>query len=81
MLTERFHKGWQAEIDGQPQPLLRANGDFIGCVVEPGRHDVRLEFRPYSLQLGKSLSAYGLGLLGFCLVIRCALFSRRRRFD
>ncbi|MCH8043181.1 MAG: YfhO family protein [Planctomycetes bacterium] len=81
VVTERFHTGWQAEIDGRPQPLLRANGDFIGCVIEPGRHDVRLVFRPYSLQLGKSLSAYGLGLLGFCLVIRCAVFSRRSGID
>ena len=46
-------------------------------MVEPGRHDVRLEFHPYSLQLGKNLTAYGIGLLGFCLFIRCAVFSRR----
>jgi hypothetical protein len=77
VVTERFHAGWRAEVDGQPRKLLRANGDFIGCVIEPGRHDVRLVFRPYSLQLGKSLTAYGIGLLGFCLLIRCAVFSRR----
>ena len=32
--------------------MLRVNGDFLGCVVEPGKETVMLEFHPASLRRG-----------------------------
>ena len=61
--TESFHPGWRAMVDGRPQPVLPVNADFLGCVVEAGTHEVQLQFRPRSLELGMYLSAGGLGLL------------------
>lgn len=62
VVAESFHPGWQAWLDGQPQPVLRVNGDFLGCVVSPGQHDLELEFRARSLYYGRILSWVGLGL-------------------
>jgi hypothetical protein len=62
-LAESYHAGWQATIDGRPCPVLRVDGDFLGCVVEAGRHQVDWQFHPRSLRDGALLSAGGLGLL------------------
>ena len=67
VVSESFHSGWQARLDGEPQPVLRVDGDFLGCLVEPGRHQLTLEFRPRSLCYGRILSLLGLGLAAACL--------------
>jgi len=63
VLTWRWHDGWQATVDGQPAEVLRVNGDFLGCPVPAGTHDVAFYFAPRSLRAGKLLSLCGLGLL------------------
>ena len=60
--------GWQAEVNGAPQPVLRTNGDFLGCVVGPGKQTVMLEFHPASLRHGWLVSGAGLGLIAVFLV-------------
>ena len=50
MIAESFHPGWKLRTDGERAPLIRAYGDFMGVVVEPGRHEVRLVFDPDSLR-------------------------------
>jgi hypothetical protein len=72
VISESYHPGWQATIDGRPERLLRVNGDFLGCVVPGGKHEVRLAFRPASLRWGIVLSCAGF-LLTLILVI-----ARRR---
>ena len=72
VVAERHHSGWRAEIDGREQDVLRVNGDFMGCLVEAGRHDVRLTFRPDSLRYGRWITALGLALTGVLLVVRLA---------
>jgi hypothetical protein len=66
VVSESFHSGWQAAVDGRPQPVLRVNGDFMGCPLAAGRHDVVFEFRPRSLALGWLDCCLGLGFLGAC---------------
>jgi hypothetical protein len=60
VVSESYHPGWRAEVDGRAAPVVPANGDFLGCVVPPGVHEVVLEFRPRSL--GNGLLVSGLGL-------------------
>ncbi len=67
VIAESYHSGWQCMIDGSPGRVYRVNGDFLGCVVEPGNSEVRLEFHPDSLFRGRMVTLAGLGLLGFCL--------------
>jgi hypothetical protein len=66
VITERYHEGWRAQsADGRVLPVSRANGDFLGCVVDPGISEVRLTFAPRSLRVGAWISA---ATLGMCLL-------------
>lgn len=69
VVAESFHRGWRAEIDGRPHEVIRVNGDFMGCVVEPGRHEVRLSFQPASLIWGRRLSLAGIVGIGLTFVL------------
>jgi hypothetical protein len=78
VVSESFHRGWQCLVDGRPQPLLRVNGDFLGCPVEAGESQVLLEFRPASLQAGWLASLTGLALV-FCCFLGSSVSSPWRR--
>jgi hypothetical protein len=60
VISECFHPGWQAQVDGEPVPVEQINGDFMGCVVEAGQHEVLLEFLPAHVALGQAISLAGL---------------------
>jgi hypothetical protein len=64
VIAESYHSGWHVRVNGRMRPLLRVNGDFLGCVVGPEDRDVVLEFRPRSLAAGRILSCLGALLLG-----------------
>jgi hypothetical protein len=66
VVSESYDPGWQAAVDGAPAELLPAYGDFLACVVGPGRHTVQLTFRPPALVAGKWLS---LGGTAACLLL------------
>ena len=59
-ITERFHPGWRAVEDGHECPPIAVYGDFLGCVVSPGRHDVTFSFAPESVRKGLRLTLAGL---------------------
>lgn len=61
VISESFHPGWKLTTDGESAPLLRAYGDFMGVVVEPGSHEVRLVFDPDSLRNGTRITLAALG--------------------
>ena len=68
IVAERHHEGWAARIDGEPRPILRADGDFLGVVVEGGRHMVALRFEPRSHRIGARLSVVGLMIAGLVAI-------------
>jgi hypothetical protein len=78
VLSESYHPGWQVAIDDQPEKVVRVWGDFMGCVVPAGQHEVEFEFRPRSFLLGEWLSAGGVALV-LALLVVMLLFSRQRR--
>jgi hypothetical protein len=63
VLAESFHPGWRIKVDGERRRVLAVYGDFLGCEVGPGRHQVEFFFEPSSLRKGARLSALGLTLL------------------
>lgn len=67
VVSERHHPGWRAKVDGVPTPVLRAYGDYLACVVGPGRQRVTLSFAPSSLRDGAWLSAAALLLTALWL--------------
>jgi hypothetical protein len=58
--TESYDAGWLATVGGVAVPVVRVDGDFLGCVVEAGTRQVRFEFRPRSLATGGLISILGL---------------------
>lgn len=67
--TERFHEGWSATADGARLPVVRVEGDFLGCVVDTGTHRVELQFMPRSFVYGAGISiAAGVLLAAFIVV-------------
>jgi hypothetical protein len=71
VLAESHHRGWRVRVDGVERPLLRVNGDFLGCVVEQGRHEAAFSFEPASLVWGRRASVLGLLSLVGALVWSC----------
>jgi len=68
VVAESHHPGWQATVDELAQSVLRVNGDFLGCLVGPGRQHVVLQFQPRSLELGGLVSFVGLVLTSLCFL-------------
>jgi len=73
--NQSWHRGWRATIDGNPAVTERVYGDFLGCVVPAGAHQLRLKFQPASLRYGAWVSAAGLA----CFVLGMAWLARRQR--
>jgi hypothetical protein len=68
-LTERFHRGWYAAVDGRPEDAIPVYGDFLGAVVEGGRHSVTFTFNPVSARRGWQLTLAGVVLTGIGSVL------------
>ena len=63
--------GWRCEVDGRPQPVLRANHGMRAVALDAGRHRVTFSYRPRSLTIGAGCSAATLAaLLGGLLFLR-----------
>jgi hypothetical protein len=56
MLSETYYPGWQATVDGQPVPILRADHVLRAVPIPAGEHLVELTFRPLSLFIGAIVS-------------------------
>lgn len=81
IVAESFHTGWAARLDGRVLPVVRADGDFLGCTVPPGDHRIEFRFEPASLRFGLLLTTCGLGLTmswGFAGAVRCRKHPNER---
>ena len=63
VVTERFHHGWSASVDGIATPVHRAYGDLIACAVPAGSHAVALRFAPASTTWGIRLTLVGIAAI------------------
>ncbi len=68
VVAESYHDGWRATVDGRPREVYRVNGDFLGCLVEPGKHRVVLNFQPDSLWRGWLTSWLGMAMVSLCFL-------------
>ena len=71
VVSEIWHPGWRALVDGNPVPLHRTDGALLGLSIPPGDHRISLRFTPSHWLLGLGLGAAGLAL-SIVLTLRLA---------
>lgn len=73
-LAHLDYPGWQAALDGEPVPILRAYGALSALVIpEPGTHAIRFVYDPLSYRVGMLISLLAwviLGLAGILIAMR-----------
>jgi hypothetical protein len=70
-VSESWHPGWRVWIDGLEAPVLRINGDFQGCAIDAGNHEVRFSFEPMGIVIGRRIT------LASLVVLTAACFALR----
>jgi hypothetical protein len=81
VFAESWHPGWRTLVDGRETAVHRVDHGLMGVRLEPGEHDVVLDFAPASLRHGALCSAGAWLLLlglGFGPAIRARLRRARR---
>jgi hypothetical protein len=67
------YPGWEATLDGQPVPILRAYGALTAIEVPAGKHEVMLTYNPLSYRVGSVIS----GVTVVLVLILAGLFRMR----
>lgn len=66
VLTDTFHPGWKAEVDGKPTKVWKVNILQRGVLLKPGNHRVEFSFDPPAFKIGAIIA-------GCCLIVLAAL--------
>jgi hypothetical protein len=70
ILSEIWYPGWQATVNGSPQPVERVDGLLRGLYLSrPGSYQITLVYRPGSVVWGAWISGVTSGLLGVVSLI------------
>jgi uncharacterized membrane protein YfhO len=56
VLSQVWFPGWNATVDGQDVPVLRADAALTGILLRAGSHDVHFKFRPLSFTIGAAIT-------------------------
>ena len=72
-----YPKGWKAFIDDVESEIVKVNHGYMGIIVPKGEHNVRLEYRPRTYEIGKYIALI-LNLLLIAGIGLVVLKSRRK---
>ena len=70
VLSDTFYPGWNAWVDGKPQPVLQVNNMLRGVLITAGQHAVEFFYRPVSCLLGFFLTCVGCMILFLITTVR-----------
>jgi hypothetical protein len=73
VLSEMFHPGWEATVDGRAKRILLTDYLLRGVALEPGQHRVEMTYTAPAARMGALVSAGTLLFLGGLFV-----YARRR---
>lgn len=54
-----YSRGWEATVDGRKTPIQKANGMFMGVMVDKGNHHIELHYTTPGLWTGMWISIAG----------------------
>ncbi|MGE5304699.1 MAG: YfhO family protein [Alphaproteobacteria bacterium] len=74
ILADSYYPGWQAYVDGNEVPILKANHFFRAVVLPEGEHVVDFKYAPLSIRIGVFVSFLTIVLI---TAISIFLFVRR----
>jgi hypothetical protein len=77
VLLDNWYPAWDARVNGEAAPVLRANHAFRAVPVAAGEQLVSLEYSPAALRTGALISVLVLALL-LAVVVAAAVAGRRR---
>ena len=64
VLSEYYHPGWYATVDGSPAEIVPADGVLRGVYLDDGEHQVDMVYRPRSVTAGLGITALSLVIMG-----------------
>jgi len=56
-LTQNYHHGWEATVDGKEVPVRLSNLAFMSIEVPGGTHQISWQFRPYMIYFAAVMAA------------------------
>ncbi|NOZ87688.1 MAG: YfhO family protein [Deltaproteobacteria bacterium] len=71
VISETWHPGWKAYLDGIQVPVIKANGCFMAVPVPAGHFVLKIAFEPASFYLGALIS---MAVLAFLILL---VFKKR----
>lgn len=74
VVTDSWHPGWRAWVDGRESPIFRVNAMFRGVAIPAGANEVEMRFEPRSFRAGAIVS-----LAALCVMAGLALLHARIR--
>jgi len=78
ILADEWFEGWEAAVNGQPVPVLRANHALRAVEVPAGESAVSFHYHPPAMRTGFRLSGVALGVLVLWMGV-CMWMARRTR--
>lgn len=72
-VSENYYPAWQARVDGQPAPVVRAQMSLLAVPLGQGAQVVELEFKSSRYALGRAIT-----LLTLVLLMGVAVYGRVR---
>nr|WP_283254449.1 YfhO family protein [Ramlibacter paludis] len=77
VLTDNWHRNWQATVNGKTVDIGKVQGTFRGIPVQAGKFEIAMHYRPATLPLALVLTS--LAWL-FVIAVPVAALIRRWRF-
>lgn len=79
VLNDVWYPGWEATVDGVPEPIEIANGAFRAVRLPAGAHTIEFRYQSTSVQIGLVVTLAAAAMLAVGLIGSIGLAWRRRR--
>ena len=74
-------KGWKMYIDGQEQPLLRANYLLRAALIPSGEHEIVMEYAPKAYSVGNTVASISSLLMIIGLIVALVYSGRVKSME